>query len=186
VLFDEIEKGHPEVFNVLLQLLDDGRLTDGHGRLVDFRNTLVIMTSNIPLPVSPKSKSLAREEADREVIAELRKHFRPEFLNRIDEIVRFNPLTQEALERIVEIQLSRVERILGERKLTLSVTSRAREYLARIGFDPDFGARPLKRAIQRAILDPLSVAILSGRFKPGQRVSVDLDTAGKELVFEGA
>jgi ATP-dependent Clp protease ATP-binding subunit ClpB len=186
VLFDEIEKGHPEVFNVLLQLLDDGRLTDGHGRLVDFRNTLVIMTSNIPLPVSPKSKSLAREEADREVMAELRKHFRPEFLNRIDEIVRFNPLTQEALERIVEIQLSRVERILGERKLTLSVTSRAREYLARIGFDPDFGARPLKRAIQRAILDPLSVAILSGRFKPGQRVSVDLDTAGKELVFEGA
>jgi ATP-dependent Clp protease ATP-binding subunit ClpB len=186
VLFDEIEKGHPEVFNVLLQLLDDGRLTDGHGRLVDFRNTLVIMTSNIPLPVSPKSKSLAREEADREVMAELRKHFRPEFLNRIDEIVRFNPLTQEALERIVEIQLSRVERILGERKLTLSVTSRAREHLARIGFDPDFGARPLKRAIQRAILDPLSVAILSGRFKPGQSVSVDLDTAGKELVFEGA
>ena len=181
VLFDEIEKAHPEVFGVFLQLLDDGRLTDGQGRVVDFRNTLVIMTSNIPLPATG-----ARRDGERELIAELRKHFRPEFLNRIDEIVRFDPLTREDLSRIVDIQLARVEHSLSDRKLTLSVTPRAKEYLARIGYDPDYGARPLKRAIQRAILDPLSVELLSGRLKSGDRVNVNLNAKGSDLVFERA
>jgi ATP-dependent Clp protease ATP-binding subunit ClpB len=183
ILFDEIEKAHPEVFNVFLQLLDDGRLTDGQGRIVDFRNTLVILTSNIPLPPPEESRV---EGADRMVLAELQKYFRPEFLNRIDEIVRFRPLTRQDLSRIVEIQLARVERSLVERKLSLSVTERAKEHLAKLGFDPDFGARPLKRAIQRAILDPLAVELLSGKLKGGDRVQVDIDPKKGVFTFERA
>ena len=183
ILFDEIEKAHPEVFNVFLQLLDDGRLTDGQGRSVDFRNTLVILTSNIPLPPQEKGES---GELDRSVLAELQKYFRPEFLNRIDEIVRFQPLTRDDLNRIVEIQLARVEHSLAERKLSLTVTQRAKEHLAKLGYDPDFGARPLKRAIQRAILNPLSVELLSGRLKGGDRVQVDLDPKKGDFIFERA
>ncbi|MCI0657059.1 MAG: AAA family ATPase, partial [Acidobacteria bacterium] len=183
ILFDEIEKAHTEVFNVFLQLLDDGRLTDGQGRIVDFRNTLVILTSNIPLPPSVESRGGG---ADRMVLAELQKYFRPEFLNRIDEIVRFCPLTRQDLSRIVEIQLARVGRSLAERKLGLSVTERAKEQLAKLGFDPDFGARPLKRAIQRAILDPLSVELLSGKLKGGDRVQVDIDPKKGVFTFERA
>jgi ATP-dependent Clp protease ATP-binding subunit ClpB len=171
ILFDEIEKAHPEVFNVFLQLLDDGRLTDGQGRVVDFRNTLVIMTSNIPLPPPPRE---AARGGDRSLLAELQKYFRPEFLNRIDEIVRFQPLSREDLDRIVEIQLARVERTLSERHVSLSVTKKAKSSLAEQGYDPDFGARPLKRVIQRSILDPLSLELLAGKLKAGDTIRVDL------------
>ena len=181
ILFDEIEKAHPEVFNVFLQLLDDGRLTDGQGRAVDFRNCLIIMTSNIPLPSVEESSGV---ETERVIVSELRKYFRPEFLNRIDEIVRFQPLTREDLSRIVEIQLARVERSLAEKRLALSITPSAKKRLADLGYDPDFGARPLKRAIQRAILDPLSLEILSGKVKPGDRVQVDLDAKKEEFTFK--
>jgi ATP-dependent Clp protease ATP-binding subunit ClpB len=181
ILFDEIEKAHPEVFNVFLQLLDDGRLTDGQGRVVDFRNCLIIMTSNIPLPSMDEAPG---PQAERAILVELRKYFRPEFLNRIDEIVRFRPLTREDLAHIVEIQIARVERSLAEKRLSLSVTPQAKKHLADLGYDPDFGARPLKRAIQRGILDPLSLEILSGKFKPGDRIQVDVDPKKGEFVFK--
>ena len=181
ILFDEIEKAHPEVFNVFLQLLDDGRLTDGQGRVVDFRNCLIIMTSNIPLASTDEAPG---PQAERAILVELRKYFRPEFLNRIDEIVRFRPLTREDLAHIVEIQIARVERSLAEKRLTLSVTPPAKKHLADLGYDPDFGARPLKRAIQRGILDPLSLEILSGKFKQGDRIQVDVDPKKGEFVFK--
>ena len=181
ILFDEIEKAHPEVFNVFLQLLDDGRLTDGQGRLVDFRNTLVIMTSNIPVPPPPREGS---KGDDRALLAELRKYFRPEFLNRVDEIVRFTPLAREDLDRIVEIQLARVERSLAERGVHLTLTRKAKAHLAEIGYDPDFGARPLKRAIQRSLLDPLSLDLLSGKLKAGDTVRVDTGSGDEAFRFE--
>jgi ATP-dependent Clp protease ATP-binding subunit ClpB len=180
ILFDEIEKAHPEVFNVFLQVLDDGRLTDGQGRVVDFKNTLIIMTSNIPLP-SPAPGG--GEALDRTVLAELRKYFRPEFLNRIDEVVRFGSLSQEALGRIVDIQMARVEKSLADRKLVIQVSPQARDYLARIGYDPDFGARPLKRAIQKTILDPLASELLKGELRAGDRIQVELGASGHEVVF---
>jgi ATP-dependent Clp protease ATP-binding subunit ClpB len=180
ILLDEIEKAHPEVFNLFLQVLDDGRLTDGQGRQVDFKNTLIIMTSNIPLPELSLGDGKA---AEREILAELRKYFRPEFLNRIDEVVPFGPLSQEALGRIVDIQMARVEKSLSDRKLTVHLTPEARDHLARIGYDPDFGARPLKRAIQRTILDPLAARLLQGELKPGDRVEILLDGGRREVVF---
>jgi len=183
LLFDEIEKAHPEVFNVFLQVLDDGRLTDGQGRVVNFKNTLIILTTNIPLPPQAPGR---REGSDREIIGELRKFFRPEFLNRIDEIVRFDPLSREDLHRIVDIQLGRVEKTLAERKLTITLSPEARDYLARIGYDPDFGARPLKRAIQRAVLDPLAAELLKGVLKPGDRIQISLDEKGTGMVFRKA
>jgi len=183
ILFDEIEKAHPEVFNVFLQLLDDGRLTDGQGRMVDFRNCLVILTSNIPLP-SPEGNR--GDGVDPRVLAELQKYFRPEFLNRIDEIVRFHPLTRDDLSRIVDIQLARVRQSLAERKLSLSVTERAKEHLAKLGYDPDFGARPLKRVIQRSILNPLSVELLSGKLGSGDHIEVDIDPKKGEFTFAKA
>ena len=183
ILFDEIEKAHPEVFNVFLQLLDDGRLTDGQGRMVDFRNCLVILTSNIPLP-SPEGNQ--GDGVDPRVLAELQKYFRPEFLNRIDEIVRFHPLTRDDLSRIVDIQLARVGQSLAERKLSLSVTERAKEHLAKLGYDPDFGARPLKRVIQRSILNPLSVELLSGKLRSGDHIQVDIDPKKGEFTFAKA
>jgi ATP-dependent Clp protease ATP-binding subunit ClpB len=164
VLLDEIEKAHPEVFDILLQLLDDGRLTDGHGRTVDFRNTVVIMTSNIRSP------------------EELRERFRPEFLNRIDEVVVFEPLTREQLAEIVELQLGRLRERLAERGISLEVTEAAKELLAEEGWDPAYGARPLKRAIQRLLENPLARALLEGRFAEGDTVRVD--AADGELVFE--
>ncbi len=169
VLFDEIEKAHAEVFNVLLQLLDDGRLTDGQGRTVDFRNTVIIMTSNLGSGLWEGGQTANREAVTRVLQA----HFRPEFLNRIDEIVIFHPLGKEHLEQIVEIQLRRVTALLAEKGYPLEVTKAARAYLAEAGYDPTFGARPLKRAIQRELQDPLALKILSGDFKEGDGITVD-------------
>jgi ATP-dependent Clp protease ATP-binding subunit ClpB len=173
VLFDEIEKAHHEVFNVLLQLLDDGRLTDGKGRTVDFRNTVVIMTSNLGNELWI-GRDGTQENVTRDMLTQvLQAHFRPEFLNRIDEIVIFHPLTREHIALIVDIQLRRVAQLLKERGYILEVSEAAREYLADVGYDPDFGARPLKRAIQRELQDPLALAILSGEFSEGAVISVD-------------
>ena len=177
VLFDEIEKAHPEVFNVLLQLLDDGRLTDGQGRTVDFRNTLVIMTSNLGNQLWEGGKSVTRDE----IVHVLQSHFRPEFLNRLDEIVVFHPLRKEQLAGIVNIQLRRVNQLLTQKGFHLEVTEAAREYLAKIGYDPDFGARPLKRTIQRNLQDPLALKILSGEFHEGDTIHVDRGEDG--LIF---
>jgi len=171
VLFDEIEKAHPEVFNTLLQLLDEGRLTDGHGRTVDFRNTIVIMTSNIG---SRWIKELGVEAARERVMEELDRTFRPEFLNRIDEIILFHSLTREDLKRIVDIQMERLRSLLAQRQIGLEWTDGLREYLAEVGYDPVFGARPLKRVIQRKVQDPLALAILRGEFREGDTVRVDV------------
>jgi len=177
VLFDEIEKAHPEVFNVLLQLLDDGRLTDGHGRTVDFRNTVVIMTSNLGNTLWEGGHSATRDEIN----SMLQNHFRPEFLNRIDEIVIFHPLTREHLSGILNIQLGRVSQLLADKGHRLEVSEAAREYLVEVGFDPTFGARPLKRTLQRELQDPLALNILSGEFKEGGTILVE--RGGDGLVF---
>jgi ATP-dependent Clp protease ATP-binding subunit ClpB len=174
VLFDEIEKAHPEVFNVLLQLLDDGRLTDGQGRTVDFRNTVVIMTSNLGNQLWEGGKTVSRDE----IVHVLQGHFRPEFLNRLDEIVVFHPLRKEHLAGIVDIQLRRVSRLLADKGYHLEVTEAAREYLAEVGYDPDFGARPLKRTIQHELQDPLALKILSGEFHEGETIRVDRGEEG--------
>ncbi len=183
VLFDEIEKAHPEVFNVLLQLLDDGRLTDGHGRTVDFKNTVVIMTSNIGSEyISWDAYRNGGKEAVRnQALEALRRHFRPEFLNRIDEIVIFHPLTREHLRQIVEIQLGRLRKLLAERKIELQLTDEARELLADRGYDPVYGARPLKRVIQQLVQDPLALALLRGDFGEGDTVVADV--RGEQIVF---
>jgi ATP-dependent Clp protease ATP-binding subunit ClpB len=178
VLFDEIEKAHTEVFNVLLQLLDDGRLTDGQGRTVDFRNTVVIMTSNLGNQLWEGGREVSRDEITRILQA----HFRPEFLNRIDEIVVFHPLSREQMAGIIAIQLRRVKALLAERGYQLEVTPAAVEYLTEAGYDPDFGARPLKRAIQRELQDPLALSILSGEFQEGDMIRVDGAPDG--LIFE--
>ena len=180
VLFDEIEKAHPEVFNTLLQLLDDGRLTDGHGRTVDFKNTIVIMTSNVGSQYL-NERGLSDEEIRERVMAALRAQFRPEFLNRVDEIVVFHSLTREHLEQIVEIQLRRLRELLAERKLKLELTDAARRFLADAGYDPVYGARPLKRAIQRYLQDPLALALLQGDFKEGDTIVADVE--GDKLTF---
>jgi ATP-dependent Clp protease ATP-binding subunit ClpB len=174
VLFDEIEKAHPEVFNVLLQLLDDGRLTDGHGRTVNFKNTVVIMTSNLGNTLWGGGRQVTRDEITRVLQA----HFRPEFLNRIDEIVIFHPLNRQHLVEIVDIQLRHLAARLAERGYTLEVSEAAREYLAEIGYDPDFGARPLKRTIQRELQDPLALRLLSGEFPEGAVILVDRGSEG--------
>jgi ATP-dependent Clp protease ATP-binding subunit ClpB len=182
VLFDEIEKAHSDVFNVLLQLLDDGRLTDGQGRTVDFRNTVVIMTSNLGTQLI-QDKSAAEDPLLREKVWDiLRGHFRPEFLNRVDEVIIFNPLGKEEIKRIVDIQLTGLKKRLAERNLSLELTDAARGVLAEEGFDPAFGARPLKRAIQRLIQDPLAKKVLSGEFKDGDTIEVDAGHEG-QLVF---
>jgi ATP-dependent Clp protease ATP-binding subunit ClpB len=180
VLFDEIEKAHSEVFNVLLQLLDDGRLTDGQGRTVDFRNTVVIMTSNLGSELWEGGRDVKRGEITRV----LQGHFRPEFLNRIDEMVIFHPLKQEHLSGIVDIQLRHVSKLLADKGYGLEVSEAAREYVAEVGYDPDFGARPLKRAIQRELQDPLALKILSGDFHEGEIIRVDRGEDG--LVFSSA
>jgi ATP-dependent Clp protease ATP-binding subunit ClpB len=184
VLFDEIEKAHPDVFNVLLQILEDGRLTDGKGRTVDFRNTVLVMTSNVGsaaiFELSEKDPELARKEA----MEALRASFRPEFLNRIDEIVIFNPLGKEQLARIVGLLLKSVERLLAERQITLEITPTATELLLREGYDPAYGARPLRRTIQRLIQDPLAMQILEGKVLPGERVRVDRDGRKDMMRFE--
>jgi ATP-dependent Clp protease ATP-binding subunit ClpB len=184
VLFDEIEKAHPDVFNVLLQVLDDGRLTDGQGRTVDFRNTLIIMTSNLGsefLVNQPEGEdtSAVREE----VMGTVRAHFRPEFLNRVDEIILFHRLQKSEMGRIVEIQFSRLQRLLEERKIALTLDAVARDWLAAKGWDPAYGARPLKRVIQRSLQDPLAEMILAGEVKDGDRVAISVE--GNVLTFNG-
>src|SRR5712691_151646 len=178
VLFDEIEKAHPDVFNVLLQVLDDGRLTDGQGRTVDFKNALVIMTSNIGSPIIQEyfaAGSLSTKDhaqMEERVKLELRGHFRPEFLNRVDDIIIFRSLDEKQLAAIVDIQLHRLEKRLEQQQLSLDVDRTARQLLAREGYDPQFGARPLKRTIQDLLLDPLATKLLLGEFKPGDRIKV--------------
>jgi ATP-dependent Clp protease ATP-binding subunit ClpB len=174
ILFDEIEKAHSEVFNVLLQLLDDGRLTDGQGRTVDFRNSVVIMTSNLGSQLWEDGRQASREE----ITQALQAHFRPEFLNRIDEIVVFHALSRTHIAEIVTIQLRHVADLLANRNFTLEVSEAAREYLAETGYDPNFGARPLKRAIQRELQDPLAMQILSGEIKEGDTIRVDRSPEG--------
>ncbi|MDP4158684.1 MAG: ATP-dependent chaperone ClpB [Bacillota bacterium] len=181
ILFDEIEKAHNDVTNVLLQLLDDGRLTDGQGRMVNFKNTVIILTSNI---ASPSIQELARRSASQEEVRskineELRQHFRPEFLNRLDEVIVFHPLGLEHIGRIVEIQLGLLRKRLSERKLTLELTESAREQLAREGYDPVYGARPLKRVIQQRLQNPVALRMLQGEFKEGERILVDADATGE-------
>jgi ATP-dependent Clp protease ATP-binding subunit ClpB len=173
VLFDEIEKAHPDVFNVLLQILDDGRLTDGQGRTVDFRNTVLIMTSNLGGQLIQEMAIRPFEDVREAVMAVLRDHFRPEFLNRVDEIIVFRSLTQEQLGAIVDIQLARLRMRLEERKISLVVTDDAKGLLIAHGWDPVYGARPLKRAIQRMVQDPLAMALLEGKFGDGDAVEVD-------------
>jgi ATP-dependent Clp protease ATP-binding subunit ClpB len=171
VLFDEIEKAHPDVFNVLLQVLDDGRITDGQGRTVDFKNTVIIMTSNIGSQYITEEES---KEARRRLVTDaLRAHFRPEFLNRVDEIIIFDRLSEEDLKKIVEIQLGRLSKRLEQQKIALKLSDSAKELLAREGYDPVYGARPLRRTIQREILDPLSIDILEGKVREGQTVYVN-------------
>jgi ATP-dependent Clp protease ATP-binding subunit ClpB len=186
VLLDEIEKAHPEVLNVLLQLLDDGRLTDGKGRTVDFRNTVVIMTSNLGSHLITE-RSMGEggtiDEGTRRMVNDaLREHFRPEFLNRIDEIIFFHALSREHLKQIVDIQLAGLVKRLEERKIHVELTDKAKELLVREGYDPTYGARPLKRTIQRQILDPLAMRVLEGDFVEGDTVTVDSAPDG-ELSF---
>jgi ATP-dependent Clp protease ATP-binding subunit ClpB len=181
VLFDEIEKAHPEVFNVLLQILDDGRMTDGHGRTVDFKNTIIIMTSNVGSQWIQELGARNRDEMEQRVMDALRATFKPEFLNRIDEIIIFHNLTPEQIGAIVEIQLERLARRLAERKITLQLTEAAKRVLGRKGYDPVYGARPLKRAIQQAIENPLAVDILKGRFPEGSEVLADAE--GERITF---
>ncbi|MCS6914327.1 MAG: ATP-dependent chaperone ClpB [Myxococcales bacterium] len=181
VLFDEIEKAHPDVFNVLLQVLDDGRLTDGHGRTVNFRNTVVLMTSNIGSQFIRDAEDLDAPEVRRNIDMALRSAFKPEFLNRIDDIIIFHRLDRRHIGRIIELQLARLRALLAERQLELDLSEQAVDLLAEQGYDPAFGARPLKRAIQRLIQDPLAKAILEGRFRPGDRIYVDRE--GDRLRF---
>ncbi len=182
VLFDEVEKAHPEVFNVLLQILDDGRLTDGKGRTVDFKNTVLIMTSNIGSQWIQDLGAREYEEMRRRVLEALRAHFKPEFLNRVDDVVIFHSLSIENIKEIVEIQLRNLRKRLTQRKMDLHLSDRAKETLAKEGFDPVYGARPLKRAIQRLIQDPLALKVLEGEFLEGDTIAVDKGP-GKELIF---
>jgi ATP-dependent Clp protease ATP-binding subunit ClpB len=184
VLFDEIEKAHPDVFNILLQILDDGRLTDGQGRTVDFRNTVIIMTSNLGSQIIQEMAGKSFEDVREAVLAVLRDHFRPEFLNRVDEVIVFKPLTEDQLAAIVDIQLRRLEQRLAERHIQLVVTDAARKLLAHRGWDPVYGARPLKRAIQRMVQDPLAMMLLEGKFSDG--ASVEVDVRNGELIFNKA
>jgi ATP-dependent Clp protease ATP-binding subunit ClpB len=186
VLFDEIEKAHPDVFNVLLQILDDGRLTDGQGRTVDFKNTVLIMTSNIGSQWIAELGEDQRQEMEGRVMEALRAQFKPEFLNRVDETVIFHQLGREHLRRIVDIQLERVRRLLAERRIELEFTDEARTLLAEKGWDPHYGARPLKRVIQRMVQDPLAVRILEGEFPDGSKVLVDARVSGEALEFRKA
>jgi ATP-dependent Clp protease ATP-binding subunit ClpB len=183
ILFDEIEKAHPDVFNILLQILEDGRLTDGQGRTVDFKNTVVIMTSNLGSALLQDPR-IGDAERRRLVMEAVRAHFRPEFLNRVDEIIIFKPLTQEQITTIVDIQLEQLRKRLAQRKITLTLTPAAKQLLASEGYDPTYGARPLKRVIQRRLQDPLALALLEGTFHDGDHIEVDVDRG--QLVMKKA
>jgi ATP-dependent Clp protease ATP-binding subunit ClpB len=184
VLLDEIEKAHPDVFNVLLQILDDGHLTDGKGRKVDFRNTVIIMTSNVGsaaiFELAGKDPKRAREEA----MGALRATFRPEFLNRIDDIVMFSPLGKEQIERIIDLQMDSFMKRVAEKNVTLTLTPAAKALLFREGYDPAYGARPMKRAIQRLIQDPLAMKLLDGEVGPGDTIVADADSKTGEMKFK--
>jgi ATP-dependent Clp protease ATP-binding subunit ClpB len=185
VLLDEVEKAHPEVFDVLLQVLDDGRLTDGQGRTVDFRNSILILTSNLGSQYIA-DPALSEEAKRVAVMKVVQATFKPEFLNRLDDVILFDSLTTEELSRIVDLQVARLGKRLGDRRLILQVTPGAREWLALTGFDPIYGARPLRRLIQSAIGDQLARALLSGQIVDGDRVEVDLDPASDALVVRRA
>jgi ATP-dependent Clp protease ATP-binding subunit ClpB len=197
VLFDEIEKAHPDVFNIFLQIMDDGRLTDGQGRNVDFKNTIIIMTSNIgssylqEAGLFAETTGKASEEVRAQRLAEarvrvteaLQQHFKPEFLNRVDDIVFFNPLGREQLIKIVDLRLEDLRRLLAERKISLELSPAAKEFIFAEGYDVNYGARPLKRAIQRLVQDPLAMKILDGEILHGDHVLVDVDRGRNQLVF---
>jgi ATP-dependent Clp protease ATP-binding subunit ClpA len=191
VLLDEIEKAHPDVFNMLLQILDDGRLTDGQGRTVSFKNAAIVMTSNVGTGMIDKStlgfsvhgKDSRTDDTRCRLLEELRKQFRPEFLNRVDDIIVFNSLTRENLRQIVDIQLHNVGKLLKDRKIKLEVTEAAKDLLIADGYDSQFGARPMKRAIQRLIQDPLALKLINGEFSEGDTVAVDAKEGGSELQF---
>jgi ATP-dependent Clp protease ATP-binding subunit ClpB len=184
ILFDEIEKAHPDVFNVLLQVLDDGRLTDGQGHTVDFRNTLIVMTSNLGSEYLANQPEGEDTDAVRDqVMAVVRANFRPEFLNRVDEIILFHRLKRNEMTKIVDIQMARLVKLLEDRKITLELEPSAREWLADKGWDPAYGARPLKRVIQKSVQDPLAEMILSGSIKDGEKVVVSVGKQG--LTFNG-
>jgi ATP-dependent Clp protease ATP-binding subunit ClpB len=180
ILFDEVEKAHPDVFNVLLQVLDDGRLTDGQGRTVDFKNTVIILTSNLG------TEFLIGEETPQsraQVMQAVRGHFRPEFLNRLDEIILFHRLTRGNMDKIVDIQIARLDKLLADRKIEITLDAKAREWLANAGYDPVYGARPLKRVIQRRLQDPLAQLLLEGKITDGAKIKVG---AGKNgLIING-
>jgi ATP-dependent Clp protease ATP-binding subunit ClpB len=182
ILFDEIEKAHPEVLNVMLQLLDDGRLTDGKGRTVDFKNAVVIMTSNLGSQYIAEHTGDLGEGVRRQVTEALRQHFRPEFLNRVDEIIFFHALGMEHMTKIVDIQVRALLKRLEDRKIHVELSAAARNAVVTEGYDPMYGARPLKRTIQRRVLDPLAMRVLEGEFREGDRVTVDVGDNG--LVFE--
>jgi ATP-dependent Clp protease ATP-binding subunit ClpB len=187
LLLDEVEKAHPDVFNILLQLLDDGRLTDSKGRTVDFKNTIVIMTSNIGshLILEARMNLLegSREVMREQVMRELQSHFRPEFLNRVDDIVFFEALSPSQLHAIVDIQLSRLQGLLTQRNISLELTDEAKDLLASQGYDSVYGARPLRRVIRRMIENPLSTQLLEGRFADGDQVVVTVDPVSNQFVF---
>jgi ATP-dependent Clp protease ATP-binding subunit ClpA len=181
LLFDEIEKAHPDVFNMLLQILDDGRLTDGQGRTVSFKNTVIVMTSNVgtgmvernTIGFSVHGKDTRTEDTRKRLLESLKQQFRPEFLNRVDDIIVFNSLTREHLAMIVDIQLRNVALLLKDRKLKLEVTAAAKDRIITEGYDPQYGARPMKRAIQRLIQDPLALKLITGGFAEGDTILVD-------------
>jgi len=176
VLFDEVEKAHAEVLDVLLQVLDDGRLTDGKGRTVDFKNTVIVMTSNLGssfLAEQTLRDGMISEGTKRQVLEALRQHFRPEFVNRLDEVIVFHPLDRDDLKQIIGIQLARLLARLEDRKLTVELTAAARDQLVDEGYDPVYGARPLKRTIQKRVLDPLATKVLKGEFREGDHVAID-------------
>jgi ATP-dependent Clp protease ATP-binding subunit ClpB len=185
VLFDEVEKAHPDVFNVLLQVLDDGRLTDGQGRVVDFTNTLIILTSNLGSQyLTQLDEDQDVDSVEPQVMEVVRGHFRPEFLNRLDEIVLFHRLGQEHMGPIVDIQVARVQKLLKDRKITLDLTEAAKRWLGRVGYDPVYGARPLKRAVQRYLQDPLAEKLLAGEVPDGSHLRIDDGDGALAIVVE--
>jgi ATP-dependent Clp protease ATP-binding subunit ClpB len=191
VLFDEIEKAHPDVFNALLQILDDGRLTDGQGRTVSFKNTVIVMTSNVGTGMVDKNtigfsvhgKDKRTADTRQRLLEALRQQFRPEFLNRVDDIIVFNSLTRAHLELIVEIQLRNVARLLKDRKINLELTPAAKSRLIDEGYDPQYGARPMRRAVQRLIQDPLALKLINGEFADGDTIVVDVGATEGDLEF---
>ena len=178
ILFDEVEKAHSDVFNVLLQVLDDGRLTDGQGRTVDFRNTVIILTSNLGTEFLSTEEGGDSKQARAQAMQAVRNHFRPEFLNRLDEIILFHRLTRANMDKIVTIQIGRLDKLLADRKIEISLDKKATDWLANAGYDPVYGARPLKRAIQRRLQDPLAQLLLEGKIADGAHVKVSASKTG--------